>query len=85
MNKLTPMSIVKHFKGDMYVVIGVADDTETGIQSVVYRPLQGDRKLYTRQLGMFTSDVDIVKYPDCEQQERFKFISSFKDYVTANS
>ena len=44
MNKLEPMTVVKHFKGNQYLVLGTAKHTELGDEFVVYRSLDGDRK-----------------------------------------
>ena len=64
--------IYRHFKGDYYIVVDVAQHSETDEQLVIYRTLYGDGKLYARPYEMFMSKVDREKYPDVEQEYRFQ-------------
>jgi hypothetical protein len=47
----------RHYKGNLYEVIGVARHSETQDQLVVYRPLHGEAGLWVRPLAMFQETV----------------------------
>ena len=72
MNTIKPFQIYRHFKGNYYQVVCIAENSESGKQEVIYRALYGDNKIYARDLEMFTSDVDKEKYPDVAQVKRFE-------------
>lgn len=64
----------KHFKGNRYKIMCIAEHTETKKKMVVYRKLAraDDTKIYTRPLEMFMSEVDHIKYPKASQKYRFE-------------
>ena len=67
-----PFEVYRHFKGNMYQILTIAADSETGNPCVVYQALYGDYKVYVRDLAMFMSKTDKAKYPDAQQMYRFE-------------
>ncbi len=60
----------RHYKGMDYEVIGVARQSETEEQMVVYRCLYGDYSLWVRPLAMFRETVEVAG----EQVPRFAYV-----------
>ena len=60
----------RHYKGNNYVVLGVASHSETLEKLVVYRADYGDRGLWARPLAMFLETVDVSG----ESKQRFEFL-----------
>ena len=52
----------RHFKGNLYGVIGLASHSETLEPMVVYRALYGDGGLWVRPAAMWTEWVDKEDY-----------------------
>ena len=48
----------RHYKGGEYMVMGIAQHSETGEALVVYRPEYGDRGLWVRPLSMFQESIE---------------------------
>lgn len=48
----------RHFKGNEYEVLGVANHSETLEEMVVYRALYGEQGLWVRPLSMWLETVE---------------------------
>ncbi|WP_028505817.1 DUF1653 domain-containing protein [Ruminococcus sp. FC2018] len=60
----------RHFKGNMYEVIGIAKNSETLEEMVVYRALYGDGELWVRPAEMWNETVT----RDGKTFKRFEYI-----------
>ncbi len=60
----------RHYKGNEYIVLGVARHSETDEELVVYRQDYGERGLWVRPKEMFLETVEV----DERQVPRFQFI-----------
>ena len=60
----------RHFKGNLYEVIGVARHSETQEEMVVYRALYGECGLWVRPAAMWAETVDRDSY----HGPRFQYI-----------
>lgn len=52
------VGVYRHFKGGEYEVIGIAKDSETEEEMVVYRALYGDKELWVRSRRMFEEIIE---------------------------
>ena len=64
--------IYKHYKGNLYEVLGVSQHSETLEHLVVYKTLYGDFSTWVRPLDMFQESME----KDGEQVARFEFVES---------
>ena len=62
--------LYRHFKGNMYRVIGTARHSETMEEMVVYQALYGDMGLWVRPRHMFLETVE----RDGKIFQRFEFV-----------
>ncbi len=62
----------RHFKGMEYEVLGVAKNSETLEETVVYRALYGDGELWVRPAFMWNETVE----RDGVTYKRFEYIGS---------
>lgn len=61
----------RHYKGQEYLVLGVARHSETEEELVVYRADYGERGLWVRPKGMFLETVVV----DGREIPRFEFVA----------
>ncbi len=54
-----PPGKYRHYKGNLYQVLGTARHSETEEKLVVYRCLYGDFSLWVRPMGMFLERVRV--------------------------
>lgn len=83
MRKIKINGIYRHFKGDYYLVIAKAINSETLEEYVIYRALYGNNDLWIRPLTLFLSEVDHKKYPNVKEKYKFELqkIKSVKDVI----
>jgi hypothetical protein len=63
--------LYRHYKGNLYLVVGVARHSETLEISVVYHALYGEYGLWVRPLTMFTEEVVVGN----RRIPRFSFVA----------
>ena len=60
----------RHYKGNEYEVIGIANHSETLEKMVVYRALYGENEIWVRPLYMWDEEVEV----NGKTVKRFEFI-----------
>ena len=63
--------IYKHYKGNLYELLGVAKNSETLEDMIVYKALYGEKALWVRPLNMWNETVIL---PDGKKVKRFEFL-----------
>ena len=66
--------LYRHFKGDMYLVTGIATHTETGEILVLYKHTSKNSLTWARPLSMFLEKVD--------GKQRFTYVEDGENHDT---
>ena len=61
----------RHFKGNIYKFVGIAKDSETLEEMVVYQAMYGDHQMWVRPMDMFFEEIE----RDGKKMPRFQEIS----------
>lgn len=61
----------RHFKGNVYRLVGIAKDSETLEEMVVYQAMYGEGQMWVRQKEMFFGEVE----RDGKRMPRFRELS----------
>ena len=64
----------KHFKGQLYQVRALAENSEDNTPMVVYQAMYAPFKIWVRPLSTFLEKLDKEKYPDAAQEYRYERI-----------
>lgn len=64
--------VYKNYKGDYYIVVDIAINSENLEKMVCYRGLYGDGPLWVRPYSEFIEEVDHKKYPQYDQKYKFE-------------
>lgn len=67
------VGLYRHFKGNMYRVIGLARHSETLEEMVVYQALYGERGIWVRPASMWNETVE----RDGKSYKRFEYLGPY--------
>jgi hypothetical protein len=71
-------AVYRHYKGDYYYVLAIAEHTETREMMVVYHALYGEGDTWVRPLDMFLSEAPYDPETNPREQEyRFELVHGF--------
>ena len=62
--------IYKHYKGNMYELLYIANHSETLEKMVVYKALYGDGEIWVRPASMWSEEIEI----NGKTVKRFEFV-----------
>jgi len=70
MINLIPLGVYRHYKGNLYEVIGFAKHSETLEDMVIYKALYGECGTWVRPLSMWDNPIELGD----KTVKRFEFI-----------
>ena len=64
----------RHFKGGIYKFVGIAKDSETQEEMVVYQAVYGERQMWVRPKDMFFEEIErewkrMPRFQELSEQE----------------
>jgi hypothetical protein len=75
--------VYRHYKGDLYLVLGFGVLEESLEKAVIYQHLEGDFALWIRKQSIFEEVLTLTESND--HRSRFTFVRPWtKDDVTSN-
>ena len=80
MDEIKP-GVYRHYKGNLYEVVGIAKHSETLEDMVVYKALYGDRGTWVRPLSMWHDMIEV----DGKVVRRFEFVESNEHAVLCDN
>ena len=78
--ELVVHGVYRHFKGNVYRFLGIAKDSETLEEMVVYQAMYGDGQMWVRPKDMFFGEVE----RDGKRMLRFQEVSEVDIPVNMN-
>ncbi|WP_275372568.1 DUF1653 domain-containing protein [Clostridium tertium] len=66
--------VARHFKGNFYIILGTALNTETNEEMVIYRGLYGNCTQYARPINNFIEQCTQEQFNEYGQKYRFEFV-----------
>lgn len=69
-SNIIPLGKYRHFKGNEYKLLHIAQHSETQEAMAVYQALYGDHGIWVRPLAMFTETIE----RDGKTLQRFQYI-----------
>lgn len=80
--KSLPNGTYRHYKGNLYEVIGTARHSETEEWHVIYKTCYGDYSTWIRPLSMFTENVEVngqltPRFTYIEEQKKNRHTNTF--------
>ena len=71
----------KHFKGGVYQILAIGQDTETSEERIMYQDIDG--KIHDREMTMFMSPATIEHNPSWEEKSFRFWLSTEHDWLKA--